>query len=414
MSPALAIGAWTNPDLEAFRLDRQRLLQVHLVALVVDQPEALQDHAERKRGLMHGEAAADAGALAVAERLPGIERPPGLRLTAEILGVEGIGVRSPDRGISVQRRHQDGGERALPELVLAAADGLVLERRDAIGRRRRPQPQRLFQDLRDVGELRHLLVGRLRIDIGAEDAIDLLVRLLENVGVLEQRIERVGQQAACGLVARDQKGVDLVADVDVVELLAGRAVDAGHHRGEHVLLVVDALRTLAALGDDLVDHLVHEGDVFRERPAALLHPELLERQAARHHDGFERAHQRFDEGMVVAPVERVEAVVEAAEADRVQRQRRHVVDDVDLVVGVEPLPFVDELLGDIDHARVIGLHGAVAEGLEQDVVRLAPVRLPGVGGEQAVAADRAHAPQRTAHGLVEALLVRELVDEIVA
>ena len=215
-------------------------------------------------------------------------------------------------------------------------------------------------------------------------------------------------------MARDQERVDLVADVDVVKLLAGRAVDAGHHRGEHVLLVVDPFGALAALGDDLVDHLVHEGDVFGERLPALLHPELLERQAARHHDGFERAHQRLDEGMVVAPVEGIEAVVEAAQADRVQRQRGHVMDDVDLVVGVEPFPFVDELLGDIDHARVIGLHGAVAERLEQDVVRLAPVRLPGVGREKAVAADRAHAAQRTAHRLVEALLVGELVDEIVA
>src|SRR5215813_5602636 len=65
-------------------------------------------------------------------------------------------------------------------------------------------------------------------------------------------------------------------------------------------------------------------------------------------------------------------------------------------------------------ARVIGLHGAVAEGLEQDVVRLAPVRLVGIGGEQAVAADRAHAPQCPTHSLVEAFFVGELVDEIVA
>ncbi|MGY4471412.1 hypothetical protein ACVWWK_007121 [Bradyrhizobium sp. LB9.1b] len=121
-----------------------------------------------------------------------------------------------------------------------------------------------------------------------------------------------------------------------------------------------------------------------------------------------------DERMVVAPVERIEAVLEAAQADRVQCQRRHVVDDVDLVVGVEPLPFADELLGDIDHARVIGLHGAVAERLDQDVVRLAPVGLPGVGCEKAVTTDRAHASQRAAYRLVEPLLVRQLVNQIVA
>ena len=44
-------------------------------------------------------------------------------------------------------------------------------------------------------------------------------------------------------------------------------------------------------GHDLVDHLVHEGDVLGEVLAALLQPQTLERQAARHHDGLERAHQ---------------------------------------------------------------------------------------------------------------------------
>ena len=92
--------------------------------------------------------------------------------------------------------------------------------------------------------------------------------------MLEQRIDRARQQPAGGLVARDQEGVDLVADVDVVELLAGGAVDAGHHGAEHVLLALRRLRRSAALGDDLVDHLVHEADVLRERLAALLQPQV--------------------------------------------------------------------------------------------------------------------------------------------
>src|ERR1041384_2030517 len=44
----------------------------------------------------HRKAAADAGALAVAERLPGIDRPFRFGLAAEILRIERIGVRSPD------------------------------------------------------------------------------------------------------------------------------------------------------------------------------------------------------------------------------------------------------------------------------------------------------------------------------
>ena len=29
------------------------------------------------------------------------------------------------------------------------------------------------------------------------------------------------------------------------------------------------------------------------------------------------------------------------------------MDDVDLVISIEPFPFLDKLFGDIDHARVI-------------------------------------------------------------
>jgi hypothetical protein len=52
--------------------------------------------------------------------------------------------------------------------------------------------------------------------------------------------------------------------------------------------------------------------------------------------------------------------------------------------------------------------------LQQDVVRLAPVRLRRIGGEEAVAADRAHPAQRAAHQLAEAFLVAEFIDEIVS
>ena len=71
---AILVGARPHLDLEAIGLDRQRFLQVHLVAVRIDQLEALQDHADRERRLVHRKAAADAGALAVAERLPGVDR----------------------------------------------------------------------------------------------------------------------------------------------------------------------------------------------------------------------------------------------------------------------------------------------------------------------------------------------------
>src|ERR1700732_1191875 len=107
---------------------------MHLVTVDVDQLEALQDHADRKRGLVHRKAAADAGALAVAEWLPGIDRTRGFGFGAEVLRVEGFGVRSPDRRIAVPRHQGHQNERGLLEFVFSA-DDLVLEWCQAIGRR---------------------------------------------------------------------------------------------------------------------------------------------------------------------------------------------------------------------------------------------------------------------------------------
>ena len=169
---------------------------------------------------------------------------------------------------------------------------------------------------------------------------------------------------------------------------------------------------LAALPDDAVGDAVHEADILLELPAALALGDVLERQAAHLHHRFERTHQRFDIGMVVAAVERVEAVIETAQADRVERERGHVAHHVDLLVGVQPLPFGDQLLGDVEHALVVGLHHAMREGGQQDVVRLLPVGLLRLGGEQRVAAQHAHPAQRTAHRLVEALLVAQLGHQV--
>ena len=210
----------------------------------------------------------------------------------------------------------------------------------------------------------------------------------------------------------DEEGVDLVADVDVVELRAGGAVDAGQHGVQEILLAVHIAHLLAARAHEIVDHLVHEGDVVVQRRETAAHHHVFERQAALHHDGFERADQSLDEGIVVAAVEGIEAIVEAAEADRVQCQRRHVVHDVDVLVGVQARPFEAELFGDVDHGGVIGLHRAAAEGSEQDIMGLRPVRLGCLGGEETVAADGPHARERTAHRLVEAFFVAQLFHEL--
>ena len=67
------------------------------------------------------------------------------------------------------------------------------------------------------------------------------------------------------------------------------------------------------------------------------------------------------------------------------------MNDIDLVIGVQAFPFLDELLGDVDHHGVIRLHRAAAERLKQNIVCLAPVRFGRIGSEQTVTTNRSHA-----------------------
>ena len=129
----------------------------------------------------------------------------------------------------------------------------------------------------------------------------------------------------------------------------------------------------------------------------------------------QRAHHRLDEGVLGVAVERVEAVAEPAQRDRVEGQPRHVGRDVDRLVRVEPLPLEAELLGDVDHRVEVALHRPRAEAGQQDVVRGLPQRVVGVRGEQPRAlVGLAELPLAEPDELVEAGVVAEVVDHLQA
>ena len=180
---------------------------------------------------------------------------------------------------------------------------------------------------------------------------------------------------------RDEELDALVSDHLVIELFAALLVDAGDHVAQQVGLARNIGTACASLPDDVLDHRVHEADVLALLRKLLFHQKFFEWQAAPVLYRFERANHRIDERMKAFAIERVEAVAEAAQADGVERQRRHVARHVNLIVEVQPLPFGDELLCDVQHHRVVGLHCALAEVSQEDVVRLAPGRLVRVGGE---------------------------------
>ncbi len=93
---ALDILAQLHLHLEPIGLDRQAFLDFQLVFGVVDQLEPLQDHAEDQRRLLHRELASDAGALAVAEGLVGVNGPCRDSLSAEVIRIELLSVLTPD------------------------------------------------------------------------------------------------------------------------------------------------------------------------------------------------------------------------------------------------------------------------------------------------------------------------------
>ena len=86
------------------------------------------------------------------------------------------------------------------------------------------------------------------------------------------------------------------------------------------------------------------------------------------HALIQRPHHAVDKWMVVFAVEAVKPVIKPAEADRIQRQARHVGRNVHGFIRIEPSPFLDQLHGNIHHFRVIALHRTLAEAGEQNVM----------------------------------------------
>ena len=138
-----------DEDVEVVGLDRERGLRLELVVQVVDELEALHQHAEHQQRLLDGELPPDARPRAGAEGLVGVRRDRRHPLGGGVVGVELVGVRAPDLGVQVQRlaQHQDRGVR---RDGVPAADHRVLVGLAGEAGRRGPQPQGLVEDLPDV------------------------------------------------------------------------------------------------------------------------------------------------------------------------------------------------------------------------------------------------------------------------
>ena len=152
-------------------------------------------------------------------------------------------------------------------------------------------------------------------------------------------------------MAGHQEGQTLGDDVVVRKRHPALLVDAGEHQAEQVG-VVCLVAEPAPVSHQPLDEIDLKVLILLGLSPSLDPQLALDRQLLGLLLPFgEVAHHGCDERMRSLPVQRVEAVVEPAERDGVQGQGSHVLRDVDLVIGIEPGPLVDQLIRDVHHPR---------------------------------------------------------------
>ena len=126
----------------------------------------------------------------------------------------------------------------------------------------------------------------------------LRLRLRQHVGIVSAANRANGEQPARRLMPGDQKFDELVADVDVVELLSRRLVDAADHvRSAGRSCPRPSRRCLRRSRDDVVDHRVHESDVLaRQGRRRLRMNRSSNGRPRRHHHRLQRTHHGRDKG----------------------------------------------------------------------------------------------------------------------
>ena len=139
--------------------------------------------------------------------------------------------------------------------------------------------------------------------------------------------------------------------------------------------------------------------------------ELRQERLPQHADPvgpLEPGHHVFDERVHRLGCEAAERMPGRAASDGLQGHPGRVGRYLDRLPSCGPaIPTGGQLVGDVEHDRVVTPHRLLAEGGHQHIVGLLPVRLVVVGGEQAVAAQDAQRLDVGADVLAEAGLVAE-------
>ena len=309
-----------------------------------------------------GEGGAEAAANAAAEGDPGVGAGRGLE---EALGEEAVRL-GVDLGIAVDEVDAGGDRGAGGQLVAADLDrlGQLADHQHD----HRAQPQRLLDRRRQVG-----LVATGQ-GLGSQT--------LELLGVADQALHRPGERGRGGLVAGDQQGQQLVADLGVAHRAAVLVAGGDQHR-EDVVALGEVLGQ-AALGDLGVDQLVDPLDAAAEGGdvADPLRSDQEDRSEEPRVGGeVEEAAQSRPQRVHPCPVVDAEDSLE----DDLQRYRLHPRSQL---VGGAGRPALDLPHGDLGHRLAVALHPLAVERRQQQLA-LADVRLLVEDQDRVLAEDRA-------------------------
>ena len=367
------------PQVKMVGFEGQGLLDVQLVVMGIIEGKTLQDHGHGEFGLGEGKLPADTGPLAIAEGFVPVGVNPCFVFRQEAVDIEQLRV-APYRRIPMQGR-QVHRHALVAGYAVAPADDFVLVGRHQEGRGGRPQPQGLLEDPFDHVQLRQVAVPGYGGT--GQYPVHLPVGLGKHVGVAQQKVQGKGQQAAGSLVPRHQEGEHLLADVEVIQALAGFRVFGGEHQVEQVVAVRGVV---PALADYLVHQFVHGVDVRQVGRRVLAQPLQQGDAGQLLHVGGQHSYHGPQEGVQLAVLERIEAVIETRQGDGVQGQPRHVVRHQEIFPLVGG-PVVAELAGHFVHGIEIAFHGPLTEGWHEDAMGLPPIGLFPLGGEQPVTHD---------------------------
>mmetsp|Transcript_15553 Transcript_15553/g.41234 ORF Transcript_15553/g.41234 Transcript_15553/m.41234 type:complete len:252 (-) Transcript_15553:409-1164(-) len=221
-----------HSDEDSLRIQEQGLLPCNVRRRIHTHMELADELHQGNPLLDQRQLLADAAALAVAERKPGIWRAASRLLLGEAIGVELVWI-GPKLPVPVEGPCGHRDVRARQDVVWSQRGGMV--RRACLREHRgwSDKPEILFHDLQAIRQLAEMLPSDGLC--GADHLHDLPIHFLLDLRVERQVVDQARNGSRGAVVPSDQERDDLTLDVRVGQELATLGVRLCQHPLSHVL-----------------------------------------------------------------------------------------------------------------------------------------------------------------------------------